>query len=136
MNNLPPRPASLLSHAAAAYRKTRVATSTDALLLVDVHDAAIACVLSPSSVTEAGHPLIRAHALITELQATLQPVHDQALAGELSHFYDTLLQRIVEAYLQEQPEPLMSVAAALRELRSAWYQLSRSGSVAPPRGAG
>ena len=124
MNNQPPLPASLLSHAAAAYRKTRVATASDALLLVDVHDAAIACVLSPSAVTDAGHPLIRAHALITELQATLQPVHDQALAGELSHLYDQLLQRIVEAYLQEQPEPLMGVAAALRELRSAWWRLS------------
>jgi flagellin-specific chaperone FliS len=136
VNNRPPLAASLLSHAAAAYRKTRVSTASDALLLVDVHDAAIACVLSPSAVTPAGHPLIRAHALVSELQATLQPVHDQALAGELSQFYDALLQRIVEAYLQEQPEPLMSVAAALRELRSAWSRLSHSASVLPPKAAG
>ena len=124
MTSQPPLPASLLSHVAAAYRKTRVATSSDALLLVEVHDAAIACVLSPGAMSEAGHPLIRAHALISELQATLQSEHDPALANELSSFYDALLQRIVEAYLQEQPEPLMGVAAALRELRSAWAHLS------------
>jgi len=123
VSSQPPLPASLISHAAATYRKTRVATSNDALLLMDVHDAAIACVLSPAAPGDAGQPLIRAHSLISELQASLQPEHDPALAGELSDFYDALLARIVEAYLQEQPEPLMSVAAALRELRSAWSHL-------------
>lgn len=123
MTSQPPLPASLISHAAAAYRKTRVSTSNDALLLTEVHDAAIACVLSPVASPEAGHPLIRAHGLISELQASLQPEHDPALADELSRFYDAILQRIVEAYLQEEPEPLMSVAAALRELRSAWARL-------------
>ena len=124
MSTQPPLPASLLCHVAAAYRKTRVATASEALLLVEVHDAAIACVLSPAAVSESGHPLIRAHGLISELQASLQPEHDPVLAGLLSSFYDSLLQRIVEAYQQPEPAPLMSVAAALRELRSAWAQLS------------
>lgn len=123
MTSQPPLPASLISHAAAAYRKTRVSTSNSASLLMDVHDAAIACVLSPAAVSDAVHPLIRAHGLISELQAILQPEHDPVLASELSSFYDALLSRIVEAYLQEEQEPLMSVAAALRELRSAWAHL-------------
>jgi len=111
----PPLPASLISHAAAAYRKTRVSTSNDAALLVEMHDAAIACVLSPAAIAESGHPLIRAHGLVSELQASLQPEHDPELAGELGRFYDAILQRIVEAYLQDEPAPLMTVAAALRE---------------------
>jgi flagellar biosynthetic protein FliS len=116
--------ASLFGHAAAVYRKTRVATSSEAHLLVEVHDAAIACVLSPSATTEADHPLLRAHSLIAELQATLQPEHGPALASELSSLYDAILTRIVDAYLQEETQPLMSVAAALRELRSAWNTIS------------
>lgn len=112
------------SHAAAIYRKTRVHTASDACLLVDVHDAAIACVLSPASSTESGTPLLRAHALVSELQATLRPEHDAELASELSSFYDAILQRIVDAYLQEDTQPLLSVAAALRELRSAWSRLN------------
>lgn len=113
----------LFRHAAAVYRKTRVNTSSDQLLLLEMHDAAIACVLSPASNAETGSPLMRAHALISELQATLEPEHDVALAQALSGFYDAILQRIVDAYVSDEPEPLLSVAAALRELRSAWRQL-------------
>ena len=112
-----------LRHAAAVYRKTRVSTANDSLLLVEMHDAAIACVLSPAPSTSDGHPLMRAHALISELQATLQPEHDAELARALSGFYDALLQRIVDAFVTDEPQPLVSVAAALRELRSAWSQV-------------
>jgi flagellar biosynthetic protein FliS len=116
--------AGLLGHAAAIYRKTRVHTSSEAGLLVEVHDAAIACVLSPVSQTEPGSALLRAHALISELQATIQPEHDAALAGELSALYDAILHRIVDAYVAQETAPLVSVAAALRELRGAWNALS------------
>lgn len=119
-----PLAAGLLGHAAALYRKTRVATSSEVNLLVEVYDAAIACVLSPAASTDAGHPLLRAHGLISELQATLQPEHGPVLASELSSLYDAMLQRIVDAYLQEETQPLMSVAAALRELRRAWTTLN------------
>ena len=112
-----------LRHAAAVYRKTRVTTASDSLLLVEMHDAAIACVLSPAPSADSGHPLMRAHALISELQATLQPEHDAELARALSGFYDALLQRIVDAFITDEPQPLVSVAAALRELRSAWSQV-------------
>lgn len=121
----------IFRHAAAVYRKTRVNTSSDRLLLLEMHDAAIACVLSPSTSLQQGNPLMRAHALISELQATLQPEHDLALAQALSSFYDAILQRIVDAYLCEEPEPLISVAAALRELRSAWSQLCSSHGQSP-----
>ncbi|MET0388579.1 MAG: flagellar export chaperone FliS [Polyangiales bacterium] len=125
----------LFSHAAALYRKTRVSTANDVHLLVEVHDAAIACVLSPSAASDFAHPLLRAHALIAELQATLQPEHDVQLASELSSFYDAILQRIVEAYLQDEPAPLLSVAAALRELRSVWNRLGEQRlPVSPPLG--
>jgi flagellar biosynthetic protein FliS len=113
----------LFRHAAAVYRKTRANTASERLLLLEMHDAAIACVLSPTPSPETGNPLMRAHALISELQATLDPEHDAALAQALSSFYDALLQRIVDAYVCAEPEPLLSVAAALRELRSAWSQL-------------
>jgi flagellar biosynthetic protein FliS len=121
--------AGLLSHAAALYRKARVNTASDARLLVDVHDAAIACVLSPNGTTESATPLLRAHALVSELQATLRPEHDAELASELSHFYDAILQRIVDAYLLEETQPLVGVAAALRELRSAWSHLTEQRSL-------
>jgi flagellar biosynthetic protein FliS len=113
----------LYRHVAAVYRKTCVSTSNDNLLFLEMHDAAIACVLSPAPSTESGHPLMRAHALISELQATLDPEQDAELAGALNSFYDALLARIVDAFVCDEPEPLLSVAAALRELRGAWSQV-------------
>jgi flagellin-specific chaperone FliS len=113
----------LYRHVAAVYRKTSVSTSNDHLLFLEMHDAAIACVLSPAPSTESGHPLMRAHALISELQATLDPAQDAELAGALNGFYDALLARIVDAFVCDEPEPLLSVAAALRELRGAWSQV-------------
>jgi flagellin-specific chaperone FliS len=121
----------LLRHVASVYRKTCVSTANDNLLFLEMHDAAIACVLSPAPSAEAGHPLMRAHALISELQATLRPEHNRELAEVLSSFYDALLARIVDAFVCEEPQPLVSVAAALRELRSAWSQVC-----AESRGAG
>jgi flagellar biosynthetic protein FliS len=92
--------------------------------LVEVHDAAIACLLSPSMQVETGGALLRAHALVSELQATLRPEHDAALAKELSAFYDAVLRRIVNAYVLDETGPLVGVAAALRELRGAWHTLT------------
>lgn len=113
-----------LRHVAAVYRKTCVSTANDNFLFLEMHDAAIACVLSPAhSADMGGHPLMRAHALIAELQATLDPAQDAELAGTLSSFYDALLARIVDAFVCDEPEPLLSVAAALRELRGAWSQV-------------
>lgn len=113
----------LLRHVASVYRKTCVSTSNDNLLFLEMHDAAIACVLSPAPSADNGHPLMRAHALISELQATLEPEHNAELAQVLSNFYDALLSRIVDAFVSDEPQPLLSVAAALRELRSAFSQV-------------
>ena len=112
-----------LRHVAAVYRKTCVSTAKNSYLFLEMHDAAIACVLSPAPSADTGHPLMRAHALISELQATLDPEQDPELAGTLSSFYDALLARIVDAFVCDEPEPLLSVAAALRELRGAWSQV-------------
>jgi flagellar biosynthetic protein FliS len=123
-----PAQPSLFGHAAASYRKTRVHTAGAPRLVVDVHDAAIACLLSPGSHAESGGALLRAHSLIAELQATLRPDSDAGLARELSAFYDAVLHRIVNAYVRDDNGPLISVAAALRELRSAWQTLSEQPS--------
>ena len=123
MSGSPAQPG-MLGHAAASYRKTRAQTAGGPRLLVEVHDAAIACVLAPNPHAENGGALLRAHTLISELQATLQPEYDAGLARELSAFYDAVLHRIVTAYVRDETTQLVGVATALRELRTAWNTLS------------
>ena len=120
-----------LRHVAAVYRKTCVSTAKQSFLFLEMHDAAIACVLSPAPSADT---LMRAHALISELQATLDPEQNAELAGTLSRFYDALLARIVDAFVCNEPEPLLSVAAALRELRGAWSQVCADSQGSSPHG--
>ena len=119
-----PAQAGLVGHAAASYRKTRTQTAGGPRLLVEVYDAAIACLLAPDPHAHNGSALLRAHTLISELQATLVPEHDSGLARELSEFYDAALNRIVTAYVRDEASGLVGVATALRELRAAWNTLS------------
>lgn len=111
-------------HAAQRYRKTAVETAGPAQLIVEVHDAALTSVLQRANHAASELALLRAHALVCELQFALQPEHDRSLAEELDAFYDTLLGHLVDAYVHGSTHALPQIAAALRELRGAWSELT------------
>jgi flagellin-specific chaperone FliS len=67
--------------------------------------------------------LVRAHALISELQSAVCTESGNSLGRELHEFYDEVLHRIVDAYVDGNTSSLPPIAAALRELRGAWSTL-------------
>ncbi|HKP56251.1 MAG TPA: flagellar export chaperone FliS [Polyangiales bacterium] len=111
-------------HAAQSYRKTAVQTAGPAQLIVEVHDAALTSVLQRASEAASDRALMRAHALVSELQSALRTDAGGTLALELDAFYDVVLHRLVDAYVQGNTSGLPQIAAALRELRGAWFALS------------
>ena len=111
-------------HAAQSYRKTAVQTAGPAQLIVEVHDAALTSVLQRASEAASDRALMRAHALVSELQSALRTDAGGTLARELDAFYDVVLHRLVDAYVQGNTSGLPQIAAALRELRGAWFALS------------
>jgi flagellar biosynthetic protein FliS len=111
-------------HAAQSYRKTAVQTAGPAQLIVEVHDAALTSVLQCASDAASDQALVRAHALVSELQSALRTDKGGALAWELDAFYDVVLRRLVDAYVRGETEGLAEVATALRELRRAWFALT------------
>ena len=110
-------------HAAQSYRQTAVDTAGPAQLIVEVHDAALTSVLQRANHVASEQALLRAHALISELQSAVRVDAGGALARELHEFYDEVLRRIVDAYVQGTTTGLPQIAAALRELRGAWSAL-------------
>lgn len=110
-------------HAAQSYRQTAVHTAGPAQLIVEVHDAALTSVLQRASHAANELALVRAHALVSELQSALRIDAGGALARDLDAFYDEVLHRIVNAYVQGTTTDLPQVADALRELRAAWSSL-------------
>jgi flagellar biosynthetic protein FliS len=119
-------------HAAQSYRQTAVQTAGPAQLIVEVHDAALTSVLQRATHAANELALVRAHALVSELQSALRPESGEALARELDAFYDLVLHRIVDAYVQGNTASLPAVADALRELRGAWSALCERGAKATP----
>jgi flagellar biosynthetic protein FliS len=113
-----------LGHAAQRYRKTAVETAGPARLIVELHDAALTSVLQRANHVGSELALVRAHALVCELQSALRPEHDRDLAHALDAFYDSVLHHIVDAYVQGSTHALPQVADALRELRGAWSELT------------
>ena len=110
-------------HAAQSYRQTAVDTAGPAQLIVEVHDAALTSVLQRANHVASEQALVRAHALISELQSAIPVDAGGPLARDLHAFYDEVLRRIVDAYVQRTTTGLPQIAAALRELRGAWASL-------------
>lgn len=116
-------------HAAQSYRKTAVQTAGPAQLIVEVHDAALTSVLQRASDTASDRALVRAHALVSELQSALRADAGGTLARELDAFYDVVLHRLLDAYVHGNTAELPQIADALRELRGAWFALTGSAAV-------
>lgn len=109
--------------AAQSYRQIAVDTAGPAQLIVEVHDAALTSVLQRANHVASELALVRAHALISELQSAVCTDDGGPLAHELHAFYDEVLHRIVDAYVEGNTSGLPQIAAALRELRGAWSTL-------------
>ncbi|HKU36926.1 MAG TPA: flagellar export chaperone FliS [Polyangiales bacterium] len=111
-------------HAARSYREIAVQTAGPAQLIVEVHDAALTSLLQHVSHAASDRALVRAHALVSELQSALRTDAGGTLARELDTFYDAVLHRLLDAYVQGDTAGLPQIADALRELRGAWSALT------------
>lgn len=110
-------------NAAQSYRQTAIETAGPARLIVEVHDAALTSVLQRANHVASDVALVRAHALISELQSAVCTDSGDALGRDLHAFYDEVLHRILDAYVDGNTSGLPQIAAALRELRGAWSTL-------------
>lgn len=118
-----------MSFAIQAYQAARVETGSPLQLVIQLYDGAIrfmrrACLaMNAKEFALKGQNLNKAHAIITELNATLE--HDQApeLAIQLEQLYGFVLDRIIEANLKSDPEILQPAIRVLEQLRSGWSEL-------------
>lgn len=122
-----------MSFATAQYRAATVETASPVQIVVRLYDAAIRFLMqakeapAPSKSVERGTKLRRAHAIVSELQASL--MHNQApeLSQDLDRLYDFVLYAINDAVVKPESELLTSAINVLRELRGAWAELARKG---------
>ena len=115
-----------MSYAAVQYRATRTVTASPLGILIQLYEGAVRFLRQARRALEAGdvpgraEALRRAHAIVTELQVTLQHERAPELAAQLDALYDFVLDRITQGNLRQDPEPLAEAEKVLIELLEGW----------------
>lgn len=126
-----------MSFAVAKYRSARTTTASPLQVLIQLYDGAIRFLrqaqqsMADRDFATKGKMISKAHAIVSELQATLQPEHSPELCDQLFGLYDFALHRMTQANIHNDPDELESVIKVLTELRDGWSQLSEQQGAAP-----
>ena len=122
-----------MSFAHSAYRAARFETAGRVAIVVELYAGAIRFLRSAiehdsaKQLAERGKCLSKAHAIISELQVTLDPEKAPELSDQLNQLYDFILDRITQANLQKDMKLLEPAINVLETLKSAWSELAAKG---------
>lgn len=117
--------------AAAQYRATKVETASPVSLVVQLFDGAIGRIdlaveeFERGDVIAARSALVRAHAIVSELQATLDRTIAPAFADQLDRLYDYVLHNLFVSHIEGRPAELAPSSHVLRDLRGAFAEIAR-----------
>ncbi len=124
-----------MSFAMAQYRTNEFQTASPAKIIVAFYDGAVrfmnlgAQALAVKNYALKGQHLSRAHAIVSELRATLDHTQNPALCGELDRLYTYVLDCITEANMKADSTKLQPAVRVLEQLRSAWAQVAEEPAV-------
>lgn len=119
-----------MSFALNKYRSTRTTTVSPLQVLLQLYDGALKYLQAGADAMDAGNPaargvaLSKAHAIVSELQATLDDSQAPELCAQLHSLYDFVLEQITAANLRRETKPIDDAVKVLVELRSAWSELA------------
>ena len=119
-----------MSFALARYRSTKTVTASPVQIVVQLYDGAIRYLRSAEEAMgrrdfpAKARGLRKAHAIVSELQATLDAEKAPELCAQLYGLYDFCLDRIVRANLENEAAHLEATVRVMTELREAWAQLA------------
>lgn len=119
-----------MSFAVAQYRSNQVQTASPARVIVQFYDGALKFIRLAMQAIEArdlsakGTHLSRAHAIVSELRANLDPTRAPELCAELDRLYVFVLDAITEANMKAESKPLPPAIKVLEQLRGAWAQVA------------
>jgi flagellar secretion chaperone FliS len=119
-----------MSFAVSQYRTNQAQTASPARVVVQFYDGALrfirlgAQALAVRDYATKGRHLSRAHEIVSELQANLDPTRAPELCAELNRLYVYVLECITAANMKGDAKHLAPAIKVLEELRTAWAQLA------------
>ena len=114
------------------YQSVRVTTSTPGELLLMLYDGLFRFLGEASSALKSGNRALagtrvdKAHAILTELTAGLNPKYAPQLCANLEAVYGFCMTHLVEANIHQDPRRIENVLRVLAPLREAWITVVRS----------
>jgi flagellar protein FliS len=127
---------------ARTYRANAVLTASPGQLVLMLYDGALKSLALAQEafkrpaedvrrIEEINSHLLKAQAIIAELQSGLNMEIGGDFAKTMYRLYDYHHRRLLEANLRKQVEPVLEVERLLRELRDAWAQMLAQQDSAP-----
>lgn len=114
------------------YKKTQIITASQGKLIVMLYDGAIKFInnaiellgMQKKDIEKIHNNIVRAQDIITELIGSLN-MEAGEIANKLFSIYMYLNQRLAEANIKKEKEPLLEVKKHLSELREAWAEANK-----------
>ena len=118
---------------ARTYRTNAILTASPGQLVLMLYDGALKAMGiaqealqnldTPRRIEVINTQLLKAQAILTELQSGLNMEAGGEFARTMHRLYDYHNRRLMEANLRKQVEPVIEVEKLVRELRDAWAQM-------------
>lgn len=119
---------------ARTYRTNAILTASPGQLVLMLYDGALKSIAlaregfalpteEPRRIAIINEHLLKAQAILTELQNGLNMEAGGDFARTMHRLYDYHTRRLLEANIRKQVEPVIEVERLVRELRDAWAQM-------------
>jgi flagellar protein FliS len=119
---------------ARTYRATAILTASPGQLVLMLYDGVLKAIAlarqgfdtraeDPRRIEVINHQLLKAQAILSELQSGLNMEVGGEFARTMHRLYDYHNRRLLEANLRKQVEPVIEVERLVRDLRDAWAQM-------------
>jgi flagellar protein FliS len=121
-----------------SYRQTEIQSRTPLELVVMLYDGALRFTADARDAMARGdirarqHHLSRALAIVSELQSTLDMDSGGDVAAHLDKLYGYVHDRLMDASIKQNLEPLDEARRVLTTLREGWLAISRATATAAP----
>jgi len=121
-------------NAAQAYQNNKINTASPAELTLMLYEGAIKfCNLAligieNKDVQKTHTNIMKAERIIQEFRITLD--HKYPVAEEFERVYAVIYEKLVQANLKKEPEPLEEALRHLRDMRDIWKEVMKSAKTA------
>jgi len=123
------------------YRQHDILTATPVVLVAKLFEAAIGNgqraleLAGPEHLAERCRALGRAAAIVSELRASLDVERGGEIGANLDRLYGFVLERLVDANVEQCVEPVEEALRVLMPLAEAWDEVRRGAVTAPLPGS-